>query len=156
MERRGHTSWESRLGKPGWTATGHALHAASQLLPGRGDHRGDHLSRPQAPGLSNAMDTHVTESCSGTVTSQMLGSGDDHTPKVTFRKIRIGARKVGKRDDSMPPIAARLPWGRRYRAQAWKKVTQRGSSLSFWGSFEEAERPPPHPTCQEKFRMTPF
>lgn len=78
------------------------------------------------------------------------------TPNVTFRKIRIGARKVGKRDDSTHPTAARLPWGRRYWGQGWNNVTQRGSRLSFAGSFEEAEHPPPHPTCQEKFRMTPF
>lgn len=52
----------------------------------------------------------LQRSCSGTVTSQTLGSGDDHTPKVT-RKIRTGARKVVNRMIPSPPIATSASWG---------------------------------------------
>ena len=59
--------------------------ATSQLLPGRRDH----LFRPQVPGLSNATDTHFTESRSGMVTSQTPSSGDDQHLRSLLGKSEL-------------------------------------------------------------------
>lgn len=57
------------------------------------------------------------------------------THLVTFRKIEIGARRVEEMDNSVPLMAALFSQGRGHWGQVQEKVTQRGSSVFFLGSF---------------------
>lgn len=129
----GRRGWRSRPQQRGHGAMPRTQHATFQLLLGSEAISATHWS------FAHLMPVTLLsgESSSGTVVSQMLGSGENHATRSLFLKTKIGARQVGRRDDAKAFTATLFSWGSGRWGQVQEKVTQREALCSSGAIFRK-------------------
>lgn len=95
--------------------------------------------------------------CAPFLGTDMRPDAEQSKEPPCLRQIKICARQVEKMMISYIHSHS-VSQRRLYQEQALKKVkaARKGSGASLLGNFQDTQCLPPHPICQEQWRMIPF